>query len=101
MFCGDYYHGLGTRNYYADSDLIDWVNTVNDQGGVVTMDWPFIPETGNLKDFGAAIMVRLASFRRSWLREYLSSSGCRFRRGLRRAEGPHHSRRSLTVVLGR
>jgi len=26
-------------------------------------------------------------------------AACRFRRGLRRAEGPHHSRRSLTVVL--
>src|SRR5207244_1263261 len=50
MYCGNVYHGLGDANQYTDQELIDWINTCNNQGGVCTMDWPFIPETGLLKD---------------------------------------------------
>jgi hypothetical protein len=59
MFCGNVYHGLGDSNYYSDADLINWVTTVNSQGGVATMDWPFIPQTGLLKDFGIAQLQRV------------------------------------------
>ena len=60
IFCGNIYHGQGTANRYSDQDLIDWVTTCNGQGGVVTMDWPFDPKTGLLKNFGLAQLKRIA-----------------------------------------
>ena len=40
--------------------LIDWINTCNRQGGVCTLDWPFDPKTGLLRDFGLAQLKRVA-----------------------------------------
>ena len=40
--------------------LIDWINTCNRQGGVCTLDWPFDPKTGLLKDFGLAQLKLVA-----------------------------------------
>jgi hypothetical protein len=65
IFCGNVYHGLGFANQYTDQELIDWVNTCNHQGGVVTMDWPFDPKTGLLKDFGFAQLKRIAQATKS------------------------------------
>jgi hypothetical protein len=61
MYCGNIYHGQGTDNQFTDQQLIDWLNTCNNQGGVCTMDWPIDPPTGRLKDFGAAQLDRVAS----------------------------------------
>lgn len=61
IYCGNVYHGMGTTNLYSDEHLIDWIQTCNRQGGVVTLDWPFDPKTGLLKDFGLAQLTRIAS----------------------------------------
>ena len=61
IYCGNVYHGLGDGNMFSDKELIDWVETCNSQGGVVTMDWPFDPETGLIKDFGMAQLKRIAA----------------------------------------
>jgi hypothetical protein len=61
IYCGNVYHGLGDANQFSDQELIDWVNTCNSQGGVCTLDWPFDPRTGLLKDFGMAQVKRVAS----------------------------------------
>ncbi|HEV3026288.1 MAG TPA: malectin, partial [Planctomycetota bacterium] len=61
MYCGNIYHGQGTDNQYTDQELIDWLNTCNNEGGICTMDWPIDPPTGRLKDFGAAQLDRVAS----------------------------------------
>ena len=61
IYCGDIYHGLGNANQFDDQELIDWIITCNRQGGVVTMDWPFNPKTGLLKDFGIAQLKRIAA----------------------------------------
>jgi hypothetical protein len=60
IYCGNVYHGMGTTNQYSDQYLIDWINTCNRQGGIVTLDWPFDPKTGLLKDFGLAQLKRIA-----------------------------------------
>jgi hypothetical protein len=58
--CGDVYHGQGDDNQFSDRELIDWIDTCNAQGGVCTLDWPFDPKTGLLKDFGLAQLKRIA-----------------------------------------
>jgi Alpha-L-fucosidase len=60
IYCGNVYHGQGDRNQFTDQELIDWINTCNSQGGVCTLDWPFDPKTGQLKDFGFAQLKRVA-----------------------------------------
>jgi hypothetical protein len=60
IFCGDVYHGQGTKNRFTDDQLIDWIETCNRQGGVCTLDWPFDPKTGLLKDFGFQQLKRIA-----------------------------------------
>ena len=60
IYCGNVYHGQGGDNQFSDQELIDWINTCNSQGGVCTLDWPFDPQTGLLKDFGLAQLKRIA-----------------------------------------
>jgi hypothetical protein len=60
IYCGNVYHGQGDANQFSDQELIDWINTCNSQGGVCTLDWPFDPKTGLLKDFGFAQLKRIA-----------------------------------------
>ena len=60
IYCGNVYHGMGTTNQYTDEYLINWISTCNRQGGVVTLDWPFDPQTGLLKEFGFAQLKRVA-----------------------------------------
>ncbi len=60
IYCGNVYHGQGAANQFSDQELIDWINTCNRQGGVCTLDWPFDPQTGLLKDFGLAQLKRIA-----------------------------------------
>jgi hypothetical protein len=66
IYCGNVYHGLGDANMFSDQELIDWIKTCNRQGGVVTMDWPFDPRTGLLKDFGLEQLKRIAAAIRGW-----------------------------------
>jgi hypothetical protein len=61
IYCGNVYHGQGDANQFTDYELIDWVKTCNNQGGVCTLDWPFEPRTGLLKDFGFAQLKRVAA----------------------------------------
>ena len=37
-----------------------WSNTCNREGGVCTLDWPFDPKTGLLKDFDFEQLKRVA-----------------------------------------
>ena len=60
IYCGNVYHGQGDANQFTDQELIDWIDTCNRQGGVCTLDWPFDPRTGLLKDFGIAQLKRIA-----------------------------------------
>jgi hypothetical protein len=60
IYCGNVYHGQGDANEFSDQELIDWINTCNHQGGVCTLDWPFDPKTGLLKDFAIAQLKRMA-----------------------------------------
>ncbi len=60
IYCGNIYHGQGDANQFTDQELIDWINTCNRQGGVCTLDWPFEPRTGLLKDFGFAQLKRVS-----------------------------------------
>ena len=59
IYCGNIYHGQGDSNQFSDQELIDWINTCNRQGGVCTLDWPFDPKTGRLKDFGFEQLKRV------------------------------------------
>lgn len=61
MYCGNVYHGQGSSNQFADRELIDWINTCNRQGGVCTLDWPFDPKTGLLRDFGFSQLKQVAA----------------------------------------
>jgi alpha-L-fucosidase len=61
IYCGNVYHGQGDANQFSDRELIDWISTCNGQGGVCTLDWPFDPRTGLIKEFGFAQMKRLAA----------------------------------------
>jgi len=60
IYCGNVYHGQGDSNQFSDEELVDWINTCNNQGGVCTLDWPFDPKTGLLKDFAFAQLKRVA-----------------------------------------
>jgi hypothetical protein len=60
IYCGNVYHGQGDRNQFTDRELIDWIDTCNREGGVCTLDWPFDPKTGLLKDFGFSQLQRIA-----------------------------------------
>jgi hypothetical protein len=60
IYCGNVYHGQGDGNQFSDQELIDWVSTCTRQGGVCTLDWPFDPKTGLLKDFGLAQLKSIA-----------------------------------------
>ena len=59
IYCGNVYHGQGDANQFTDKELIDWINTCNRQGGVCTLDWPFDPKTGLIKDFGMKQMITI------------------------------------------
>ncbi|MFC1716795.1 hypothetical protein ACFL6S_24215 [Candidatus Poribacteria bacterium] len=59
IYCGNVYHGQGDANQFTDQELIDWIETCNRQGGVCTLDWPFDPKTGLIKDFGMKQMVNI------------------------------------------
>jgi hypothetical protein len=59
IYCGNVYHGQGTSNQFTDDQLIDWIKTCNREGGVCTLDWPFDPKTGVLKDFGFEQLKRV------------------------------------------
>jgi hypothetical protein len=61
IYCGNVYHGQGDANQFTDKELIDWVSTCNREGGVCTMDWPFDPETGLIKDFGIQQMITIGN----------------------------------------
>jgi len=61
IYCGNIYHGLGDANQFSDEELVEWINTCNRQGGVCTLDWPFDPGTGLLKEFGLAQLKKFAS----------------------------------------
>ncbi len=60
IYCGNIYHGQGDANQFSDQELIQWINACNRQGGVCTLDWPFDPKTGLLKDFGVAQLNRVS-----------------------------------------
>ena len=59
IYCGNVYHGQGDANQFSDKQLIDWINICNRQGGVCTLDWPFDPKTGLIKDFGLKQMINI------------------------------------------
>jgi len=59
IYCGNVYHGQGDANQFTDQELIDWIKTCNRQGGVCTLDWPFDPKTGLIKDFGMKQMINI------------------------------------------
>jgi hypothetical protein len=61
IYCGNVYHGQGDANQFEDRELIDWVRTCNREGGVCTLDWPFEPKTGLLKEFGFEQLKRVAA----------------------------------------
>ncbi len=60
IYCGNVYHGQGDANQFSDQELIDWIKTCNSQGGACTLDWPFDPRTGLIKDLGFAQLKRIA-----------------------------------------
>ena len=60
IYCGNVYHGMGDANQFVDSELINWINTCNEERGVCTLDWPFDPRTGLLKQFGFEQLRRVA-----------------------------------------
>lgn len=59
IYCGNFYHGMGDDNQFTDQELIDWIRTCNNQGGVCTLDWPFDPNTGLIKEFGLKQMINI------------------------------------------
>ncbi|HLX60694.1 MAG TPA: alpha-L-fucosidase [Planctomycetota bacterium] len=61
IYCGNVYHGQGDANQFKDEELIDWIAACNAQGGICTLDWPFDPKTGLLKDFGFEQLKRVAN----------------------------------------
>jgi hypothetical protein len=61
IYCGNVYHGQGDANQFTDQELITWIKTCNKQGGVCTLDWPFDPKTGLIKDFGIKQMIRIGN----------------------------------------
>jgi hypothetical protein len=61
IYCGNVYHGQGNANQFSDQELTAWINTCNRQGGVCTLDWPFDPKTGLIKDFGIKQMIKIGN----------------------------------------
>jgi alpha-L-fucosidase len=61
IYCGNFYHGMGDTNQFTDEELIDWIKTCKSQGGVCTLDWPFDPKTGRIKDFGIKQMIKIGN----------------------------------------
>jgi hypothetical protein len=61
IYCGNVYHGQGDANQFTDQELIDWIKACNSQGGVCTLDWPFNPKTGLIKDFGMKQMINISN----------------------------------------
>jgi Alpha-L-fucosidase len=61
IYCGNVYHGQGDANQFSDQELISWIKTCNRQGGVCTLDWPFDPKTGLIKDFGIKQMIKIGN----------------------------------------
>lgn len=59
IYCGNVYHGQGDTNQFTDQELIDWIRTCNKDGGVSTLDWPFDPKTGLVKNFGMKQMMTI------------------------------------------
>jgi hypothetical protein len=59
IYCGNIYHGQGDSNQFTDKELIDWIKTCNNLGGVCTLDWPFDPENGLIKDFAMKQIVAI------------------------------------------
>jgi hypothetical protein len=59
IYCGNVYHGLGTSNQFSDEELISWIKKCNSQSGICTLDWPFDPSTGLIKDFGIKQMINI------------------------------------------
>lgn len=59
IYCGNVYHGQGDANQFTDKELIDWIKTCNDQGGVCTLDWPINPSNGLIPDFGIKQMINI------------------------------------------
>jgi hypothetical protein len=65
IYCGNVYHGQGDGNQLKDDELIDWIKTCHQEGGICTLDWPIDPKTGLLKDFAFAQLKRVAQAIRS------------------------------------
>jgi hypothetical protein len=61
IYCGNVYHGMGNSNQFSDQELITWIKTCNSQGGICTLDWPFDPKTGLIKDFGIRQMINIGN----------------------------------------
>jgi hypothetical protein len=61
VYCGNVYHGQGDANQFSDQELINWIRTCNQQGGVCTLDWPFDPKSGLIKDFGIKQMKTIGN----------------------------------------
>ncbi len=59
-FIGNIYYGLGTGLSYTDQIIIDWLKTIISQGGVATLDYPFWPENGLLKNFAIDQLIEIA-----------------------------------------
>lgn len=59
IYCGNVYHGQGDANQFMSQELIEWIRTCNRQGGVCTLDWPFDPKTGLIKEFGTKQMIEI------------------------------------------
>jgi hypothetical protein len=59
IYCGDVYHGQGTANQFSDEELVTWIKACRSEGGVCTLDWPFEPTTGLVRDFGFEQMKRV------------------------------------------
>jgi hypothetical protein len=59
IYCGNVYHGQSDSNQFTDQELIDWIKTCNSQGGVCTLDWPFDPKTGLIKEFDMKQMIAI------------------------------------------
>jgi hypothetical protein len=60
IYCGNLYHGQGDANQFGDEQLIGWIKNCRAERGVCTLDWPFDPKTGLIKDFGFEQMKRVA-----------------------------------------
>jgi hypothetical protein len=60
IYCGNVYHGQGSANQFSDAELVDWIKTCNQQGGICTLDWPMEAKTGLIKTFGMSQLQAIA-----------------------------------------